>query len=411
MSAEEFKFDESGLKLLARTIVQKLQTLTDTGSRTIEPAKVEITVPLAANALLTIPLNIEFTEAGLEPLQADRNVLKRKIKTTTAPKNVVLTELSKQIDRLVAYNTRSSQRWDVSINISSTQKSIDPKYKKDTLFCFLMGLTIPKSLIKPSAADGSRKRAGDTLTRTRGGNVVPEETDTMISWLYQVMIDPATHKKVEPSSCFKGDYQTAWGTLFMQLFERITSEIRMTWPAVPMVAGLVDDSFVTKCGQAVVFSDYRRLTGKLPWYEGYGYKMANIEEYADALLASTYGKASLSVDAHFQDYRTKLEACFKETVKSTATLADCISCAELQSLCGTCTNEKFAKLIIEQIERDTNEHKDRCPSLQWISDDAVETCFTAFNRHYNSQTIHWPETRVNNPFVVFDDLVIRLKFF
>jgi hypothetical protein len=396
--------------------VFKLEELkTALNKLTIGVQNVPVEIKLDEAATLKFNLQVDISESATEPLGVEINPLDGK--RFTGDELGFANETGPLLDQLVTYNKNQQNRLDVSIAVVSDEKSSVPKYKKDTLYCFLMGIILPYSVIGRKVEQPSEEPVRKTRRRDAEASapppVAPEEC--IVSWLYQVMIDPASHKQVHARTCFKdffdnlpGDAkEPSWGTMFMQLFEKITEIVVQKYSTTPVVAGLVDDSFIIKCNQPVVFSDYRRLTGKLPWYEGYHYYMANSQQYGAALYRNTVAMAKAGVEDAFKKYRTDIEACFTQTVDTQK--LGCDLCEDLKDFCSkTCLNSVIAREIVREI--DESEKSGTCKALKWISDNAnKETCFTKYNRHYNTQTIRFPEMVKRK--VVFNDLVIRLKFF
>ncbi len=263
----------------------------------------------------------------------------------------------------------------------------------------------------------------------------------VVSWLDQIMINVKSHTQVAPEQCFYGpipNYQ--WGTLFMNLYEAITWEFAknnvFTFPAItskrssrsssttlsrrmqpefttiemPVLGGLVDDAFVQYCGGPVVFSDFRRLIGQEPWYEMYGFMMANAKEYRGALSGQrTYRIAKKSVMNAFEVYKQDLALCResepdqleRSNVCNTMGLACDGDCPD--GLCMMHHRDLYA-FIGDKIKNNVSQ------ACKWISDDPpvpVESaCITKFNRHFNSQTI-----KIRNNTGMYDEYVVRLKFY
>jgi len=368
------KLDE--LRLLIESTVQLRQTTLEDDTIPAKKKRISTTemerpftfpVPVQDSkaTMFEIPLQVIITPGSMEPLQTTENPLLPKRSTRGAP--VLADETSTQIERLIKYNRTSDKRWDVTINLPSNITAANQ------LYCFFMGLTIPS-----------------------------DPSEVVISWLYQVMINPETHEQVPAQSCFEqGVSCTSWGTMFMELFEGISAAMAENIEVLGtqlqkrnVLAGLIDDSFVKYCNHPVVFSDLRRFQNKKPWYEGYGYKMANLKEYADSLYTATVKEAQASIEQTYKAYEKELARCKSEPCKPPC-----------QKDCTDCTGAQAANAIVEKIV--ANDEENGC---FWISDDAPLNCLTKFNRHKNSQTVKWPEKKTGRREPVIEDMVIRLKY-
>jgi hypothetical protein len=226
----------------------------------------------------------------------------------------------------------------------------------------------------------------------------------IVSWLNQIMIDPMSHTQITPKQCMIGqvpEYQ--WGTLFMNLYEAFTNSFASKIP-MPTVGGLVDDAFVNYCNGPVVFSDFRRLMGGDPWYETFGFYMANENEYRHALANRyTYALAHDSVMENYNIYKSQLQLCRESepdmferdnVCKNFGLDCDSSSCPG-----GSCMlhHREMYSYISEQVRANNPQ------ACQWISDKppVPSSCLMAFNRHLNSQTM-----RLDGK-----DYVVRLKFY
>ena len=293
--------------------------------------------------------------------------------------------------------------WNVEIKIS-------PKAKRTDGNCFYTQVFIPARPV--NATDmGSTARSRRRLAATDPTPmaVATDHPDgVVVSWLNQIMINPISHQQITPNQCMTGDlpnYQ--WGTLFMNLYEAFTEEIAKA-THMPVVGGLVDDAFVNYCNGPVVFSDFRRLAGSEPWYESFGFYMANAEDYKNA-LTNRYNNAVAyeSVMEHYRNYKQQLEEC-RESIPE---LDERIKVCETFGLtCGSCSaaavdtngpscmkHRELYSYIGKQI---TQNNPQAC---QWISNfpPVEDSCITKFNRNFNSQTIR-----------IGDELfAVRLKFY
>ncbi len=260
---------------------------------------------------------------------------------------------------------RNADYWNVNIKLPPMDRSLGGH-------CFYMGLLVPRNMA-----------------------TVP---NVLVSWLYQIMIDPDTHSQVPPAFCLGPDvpnYQ--WGTLFMQLYE-VINQLLATEVHPLVLGGLVDDAFVQYCGHAVVFSDMRRFQGQAPWYETFGFKMANEEEYRLAMQAASYAQARQSVEQHYQEYVQILNSCTQSPMPAEEKALFCKN----DPVCGTMqTRKDVARHIAEAIRGNDEQH-----GCSWVSDNAPLTCLTQFNRHYNPQTLH-----LLNEKRQVEDVVVRLKFY
>jgi hypothetical protein len=289
--------------------------------------------------------------------------------------------------------------WNVEIKVS-------PKAIRIGGNCFYMQVFIPARSVNAAGTDTAagtgrprRHVASDPVKATPAAVATDDPDGVIVSWLNQIMINPKTHKQVTPNQCMAGDlpnYQ--WGTLFMNLYEAFTNEIAKV-AQMPIVGGLVDDAFVNYCGGPVVFSDFRRLNGSDPWYESFGFYMANAVNYKNALTnRKTNASAYESVMKHYRDYKEELEACRE----SQPELDEGINVCESFGLACACPGRSCMKhrelysYIGDQIKADNSQ------ACQWISDfPPVDSCITKFNRKFNSQTI-----QIDDEF-----FAVRLKFY
>jgi hypothetical protein len=283
--------------------------------------------------------------------------------------------------------------WNVEIKIS-------PKARRTVGNCFYMQVFIPARPVNVAGTRTSRRRLAGTPAAAATGN--PD--GVVVSWLNQIMINPISHEQITPNQCMAGDlpnYQ--WGTLFMNLYEAFTIQFAKA-THMPVVGGLVDDAFVNYCHGPVVFSDFRRLNGSDPWYESFGFYMANELEYKNA-LTNRYSNslAHTSVMEHYRDYKQELEACRESAPDPNESMNVCktfgLTCDNSSSCPGpSCMKHRelysyIGKQIIQNNEQ----------ACQWISNfpPVKSSCITHFNRKFNSQTIR-----------IGDELfAVRLKFY
>jgi hypothetical protein len=255
--------------------------------------------------------------------------------------------------------------WNVDIKVAPLDSSLGGH-------CFYMALLIPRNMATTPSV--------------------------LVSWLYQIMIDPTSHMQVPVTACLGANVPNfQWGTLFMQLYETITQ--MMATEVHPLVlGGLVDDSFVQYCGHPVVFSDMRRFQGQAPWYETFGFRMVNEQEYLWALQVDHYYHAKESVDSNYNDYVSKLSNCSQGTMSAQEKSLFCVNdptCSTLQ------VRADMGRYIAEAIRNNDESH-----GCAWVSDQAPLTCLTQFNRRYNPQTMH-----LRNEQGRMEDVVVRLKFY
>lgn len=314
----------------------------------------------AENTKYNIPMSIYVEMGGFEPLD-------------------IKSHLPKKVTNNIPLIAKKSSYWNVTIQLP-------PQDPKAPGHCFFMTIMIPRDSLRNN-----------------------ETPDVLVGWLYRVMIDPDTHTKVTMTDCLgPGVPDFNWGTLFVKLFDTICSTLaqginigqvnvnnvieNLTFRA-PVLAGMVDDAFLEYCGHSVNMSDMRRISGSAPWYESFGYKMANINEYASALVTNTYGDAKESVERNYRDYIAAMTACKQEVMPAEEREQFCQKNALCESLS---TRGDVARYIASNIAKNDEER-----GCFWVSDQAPKTCLTQFNRKYNPQTWHYPE----------EDFVCRLKFY
>lgn len=268
--------------------------------------------------------------------------------------------------------------WDVNIRVAQRNIRVAQRQADVEGNCYMSGIMLPYQL-NP-----------DTLDKV------------IVTWLYQVMINPETHKQVPIVQCLGNVVpDLPWGTVFMQLFETINQIIaEEIYPVV--VAGLVDDSFVTYCNESVVFSDFRRMNGQLPWYETYGYKLANENEYDMIFNSKTVLQAQGSVEGNYRLYIEALQACDASALTPDEVQLVCKK-GHGQTSCDTGTPHRVVRERIAHAIRE-NDKNNGC---YWISDKAPLTCFTQFNRHHNTQVIRLPDPDTG----ILEEMAVRLKFY
>jgi hypothetical protein len=232
----------------------------------------------------------------------------------------------------------------------------------------------------------------------------PEE-GVVVSWLNQIMIDPISHAQITPKQCFVGGLpDVQWGTLFMNLYETFTMEFASQIP-MPVVGGLVDDAFVSYCDGPVNFSDFRRFMGADPWYETFGFYMANIDEYKHALVnRSTNAEARASVMENYRIYKIQLNLCRESPP---AQYEQDEVCKTFDLACASCPGEScmLHRDMYSSIGAQIKANNPK--ACQWISDaPPLVSCLIAFNRNYNSQTI-----RIVDADNTVNNFVVRLKFY
>ena len=261
--------------------------------------------------------------------------------------------------------------------------------------CFYMCLMVPRALLL------SHVHVNAEPSSKRKKTMSPPAEGVVVAWLYQIMINPVDHSQIMPAACLGPNvpnYQ--WGTLFMKLFDTICKSVAngvnldnvgVIQPKV--LAGLVDDAFLVHCGHHVNFSDMRRFQGQAPWYETYGFRMANLQEYVNALQFDKYHLANASVDATYQEYLQASSDCANAVMPNEERAQFCRDAPDCQSR----STRREVGLYIADAIKNNNEQQ----GCFWISDKAPKTCLTRFNRIYNPQTWHLPDEMVS----------LRLKFY
>lgn len=133
------------------------------------------------------------------------------------------------------------------------------------------------------------------------------------AWLSTLLYDAGNG--IDPSDCPFSDNvpiqnNIGWGTFLLSFVIEVARFCGASW------IGLTDGSFVEKCGEDVPFSDYRRTSGKQPFYEQNGFiEMTTDSDRSRLTVASRYSEVRRKIETNHRRYLRDLEKCRKSKSK------------------------------------------------------------------------------------------------